>query len=171
MQNREFRMITNKYFDFLVQKHGFIYNRDKNLYINQEMLIYVFSTNTTIPGVELYLVSEPEFTRSTIEDLLADYISRMEFRERAKKSLEENFQYFSTLFLQYTKLLFVDTEKLILLHMKRRFVWICRIYGYTATDYLLRMEPEHQKYYDYIKVKEPNWNIINDWNLADVWLK
>lgn len=111
-------------------------------------------------AIDIWLLSEPEFTRTEIGWLLKDQINYMDID---KNLLEDNFIYYSNLFRKNARLSTneMQLKALLLPALKKQFINIAKatLPQWTTEAYLNNLPAMDKEYYDYLKDRDPNWDL------------
>jgi len=155
--------LTKEYFGFLSKDFDFEYDEKSNVFSNFKISIYITSVEKVLPNIELWLLSEPEFTRIEIGWLLKDQI---EYLEIDKNLLEENFEYYSKIFRMNAHILIYDLESLLLPALKK--YWVNFAKGYikgskTSIDKdFVNLPGWARNLLEYIKIRDAGWNPLRE---------
>jgi hypothetical protein len=160
-KHQNFTDLIKKYFWFLLNEYGFSFIENKNTFINKKTNILISKTEWVSIRIELWLLTEPDFTKIDIHWLFENQIDR---NITDKYLLEENIKYYSELLHKNAYILTDEAmfRRTLLLGLKKLFINIAigRIPAeqLSITQYLNKLPTMDKKYYDYIKERDPNWD-------------
>lgn len=152
---KHFRELTKKYFDFLTREYGFVYFEVQNIFDGTNIRVYVEQFDRTLPSISLWLKSEPKFTCITMDWLLEGQI---DYSKMDKLLLEGCFEYYSNVFQKFSDQLVYNLGTLLLPGLKKLFVHLIKSENLTKNNYLANLSKENSKYYYYIKKMDRKWN-------------
>lgn len=161
MSKKSFTSLTQEYFWFLLDEYGFVFYEKQNMFSNKKIRLYLSEFERTLLQIDIWLLTEPEFTRIDVDWLLKEKIHYDVFN---KNLLEENFMYYADLIHRNAHVLINELElkSLLLLGLKRLFVNIARAsipsQQLSIIEYLNNLPSMDKKYYDYIKERDPKWD-------------
>lgn len=145
----QFRELTKKYFWFLVTDFNLYYIEKENLFTNNKVSIYISDFDRLIPNIQLWLKSEPLFTRLSLSWFVSE-------RETAS-SLEDNFAYYSNVFREHAPELINKLDNLLLPALKRFYISLFEMQNMSSEEFL-KKNFYYKQLFDYIKEKDPLWN-------------
>jgi hypothetical protein len=148
--------LTKKHFGWLASEHGFKYDEKMNAFDNGYVRYRIERMDQIQPSIEVWLKSEPKYTRMDIDFLIDEYLN---YSDMDKYLFEARLEHYSKLFRKHAHELFHDLDKLFLHGVKRLFINIISVdKSLTRDNYLNNLLPGSTKLYNYIKKKDRKWN-------------
>ena len=154
--SNDLKVLSQKYFGFLVEEHNFRYDKQLNAFDNGYVRFRIEQWDSLSPSIEVWLKSEPKFTRIDLSWLLEDPIHH---KAMDKLLFEDRLAYYAQLMRRRADLLFHNIEGLLIEGLKDRFV--SEIEPQVATknlDLASKLPPGLEKYFHYLKQKDPKWD-------------
>ncbi|MBV6402465.1 MAG: hypothetical protein CNIPEHKO_02777 [Anaerolineales bacterium] len=150
------RALTQKYFGFLVTEYAFKHDDRINAFDNGYVRYKIEQLDIVNPSIEVWLKSEPKYTRIDVSWLIDKYI---DYSAINKSLFEDQLSYYASLFHAHSHELFYDLNDLLLEGIKKLVIRNIKVGKMvTKTNYQYHLASVSQLYY-YIKRKDPKWDI------------
>ena len=111
--------LSKKYFWFLVTEYGFNYDEKLNAFDNGYVRYRIERIDRDIQSIEVWLKSEPKYTRIDVSWLIDKYIDRS---ETDRYLFEDMLSYYAGVFQKYSQELLYDLDELLLDGLKKLIV-------------------------------------------------
>lgn len=148
--------VTKKHLGFLVTEYGFRHDEKANTLDNGYVRFRVEQLDILEPSIEVWLKSEPKFTRIDIGWMIEEYVDR---KATDKFLFEEMLAYYSKIMREHAQELFYDLDSLLLHGLKKLFINNLKMNKLITKDNFFRnIPPDIANYFYYIKKKDPKWN-------------
>ena len=154
-ESRDIIELTKKHLGFLVTEHGFKHDENTNTLDNGYVRFRVEKIDRLEPSIEVWLKSEPKYTRIDISWIIDEHIDH----EAIDKFLfEDRLAYYSKIMRKHAQQLFYDLDSLLLYGLKKLFINTLKMNGLITKDnFISNIPPEIIKYFHYIKKKDRKW--------------
>jgi|SRR5688572_16940126 len=149
--------LTKKYLGFLVTEYGFRHDESTNTLDNGYVRFRVEQLDRLEPSIEVWLKSEPKYTRIEISWIIDKYI---DYKAIDKFLFEDRLAYYSKIMRKNAQELFYDLDSLLLYGLKKRFINNLKMNELITKDNFIRnIPPDIVKYFHYIKKKDRKWDL------------
>ena len=147
--------LTKKHFGFLVREYGFRYDEKINAFDNGYVRYRIEKPDHINPSIEVWLKSEPKYTRVDVSWLIDEYIN---YSEIDTYLFEDRLAYYASLFRNHSRELFSDLDKLLLKGIKKLVISTLKSNRHITKDnYQYNLSSASQLYH-YVKKKDMKWD-------------
>jgi hypothetical protein len=148
--------LTQRHLGFLVTKYDFRYDEKTNAFDNGYVRFRIEQWDTLEPSIEVWLKSEPKYTRIDLSWIIDEYIDH---KAIDKFLFEDRLAYYAKIMREHAQQLFYDVETLLLHGIKKRLISALKVTPpITKNNYPTYIPSDLSKYFHYIKTKDPKWN-------------
>lgn len=152
--------ITQRHLGFLVNEYGFQYDEKTNAFDNGYVRFHVEQWDKLEPSIEVWLKSEPKYTRIDLSWIIDDFIDHQAID---KFLFEDRLTYNAKIMKEHAQQLFYDLEMPLLKGIKKRFISALKMTpSITKNNYPTNIPSDMLKYLHYIQTKDPKWNPGNE---------
>ena len=148
--------LSQKHMGFLVNEYGFQYDQKNNAFDNGYVRFRIEQLDRLEPSIEVWLKSEPKFTRIDLSWVIEEYVDR---KAIDKFLFEDRLAYYANVMREHAQELFYNLDKLFLIGLKKLFISTLKMNpSINKTNYSNNIPPDTANYFHYIKKKDPKWN-------------